>query len=145
MNTFSIRPATPADFEKAIALLQSVQLPVTDIDTGLSNFLVAETDDAITGVIGLELLGDNALLRSMAVNTAYRNGGQAAALVLQLEALALRSRAHTIYLLTETARDYFLRKGYEVIDRSQAPPSIQSSSEFSHVCPASAVLMGKYL
>jgi amino-acid N-acetyltransferase len=48
-----------------------------------------------------------------------------------------------IFLLTETAEDYFLKKGYEFLPREQAPESIRQSSEFRHACPASAILMQK--
>jgi len=48
-----------------------------------------------------------------------------------------------IYLLTETAQGYFEKKGYAVINRGGVPLAVQQSSEFSHVCPVSAVVMRK--
>jgi arsenate reductase (thioredoxin) len=48
-------------------------------------------------------------------------------------------------LLTETAEIFFARKGYHTVDRKDAPAEIQASSEFSHLCPSSAVLMKKTL
>jgi amino-acid N-acetyltransferase len=50
-----------------------------------------------------------------------------------------------LYLLTETASEYFEAKGYERISREDAPAALSASSEFSHVCPVSAIVMKKPL
>ena len=50
-----------------------------------------------------------------------------------------------MYMFTETAPQYFERKGYEKISRDSVPKSIHASSEFSSVCPVSAIVMKKSL
>jgi amino-acid N-acetyltransferase len=50
-----------------------------------------------------------------------------------------------LYLLTTTADDYFSRFGFERIERHQVPLSVQSSIEFTSVCPSSATVMRKLL
>jgi amino-acid N-acetyltransferase len=51
----------------------------------------------------------------------------------------------SIYLLTTTAEVFFKRLGYERIERSRAPPSIERTREFASLCPASSAFMIKQL
>lgn len=131
--------------EAIISLLQSAGLPVEDIPTDLQHFFTATENGLVIGVIGLETYERNGLLRSLVVKPEYRNMKIAAALVSEIEKLAKTLGLLDIYLLTETAQDYFLAKGFETIARNEAPESLKRSTEFSHVCPASAVLMKKRL
>jgi amino-acid N-acetyltransferase len=77
------------------------------------------------------------------VKPAFRNQNIAGKLIAQIETLAGSKDLKTIFLLTETAPEYFARKGYEKITRNDVPAEIQQSSEFSHVCPQSAIVMKK--
>jgi len=126
-----------------IALLTVEKLPVADLPDPLKNFAVSKKGDEITGVIGLEIYGDYALLRSLAVNNNFRNQGIANELLQYIEKLAAAKKLKAIYLLTETAPCYFTRKGYQTITRADVPAEVQQSSEFSHVCPHSAIVMLK--
>ena len=129
--------------ESIIALLSAEKLPIADLPGQLENFAVTKQGEEITGVIGLEIYGDYGLLRSLAVNNNFRNQGIANDLLLHIEQLAAAKSLKTIYLLTETAPGYFTRKGYQKINRENVPLPVQQSSEFSHVCPQSAIVMLK--
>jgi amino-acid N-acetyltransferase len=48
-----------------------------------------------------------------------------------------------VYLLTNTAANFFAWLGYQVMKRTDAPLPIQSTAQFSSLCPDSAVLMFK--
>lgn len=128
-----------------IALLLAEKLPVADLPDPLKNFAVSKKGDDVTGVIGLEIYGDYALLRSLAVNNNFRNQGIANKLLQHIEELAAVKKLKAIYLLTETAPEYFTRKGYYKITRDDVPSEVQQSPEFSHVCPQSAIVMQKFL
>jgi len=69
--TLTIRPATPADLNAAVELLQEAGLPVEDLSAERLA-LTAEIDEIIQGVIGVELFGKTALLRSLAVAASAR-------------------------------------------------------------------------
>jgi len=131
--------------EGIIALLSSEKLPTSDLPVSLENFLATIENDELVGVIGLERYGDYGLLRSLAVRSDYRNQNVAGKLVDEIEKLAESESLKAIFLLTETAPDYFSRKGYKIIARSEMPAEVQQSSEFSHVCPQSAIAMKKDL
>ncbi|WPU95360.1 arsenic resistance N-acetyltransferase ArsN2 [Mucilaginibacter sabulilitoris] len=138
----------PADNyrENIVQMLNSAKLPAGDLPESLANFLVALNDDGIVmGTAGLEVYGDDALLRSLVVLPKHRGKGVANHLITEIENLARHHKVNTIYLLTETAQRYFSRKAYHEINREAASKQVQASSEFSHVCPVSAVVMKKQL
>jgi amino-acid N-acetyltransferase len=127
------------------ALLIAEKLPVDDLPADLDNFIVAIEDDEVIGVAGLEIYGSCGLLRSLAVNPDRRGKGVASKLLLHIEELAVLTALKEVYLLTETASDYFNRKDYDKITRGDVPIEVQRSSEFSHVCPQSAIVMKKII
>jgi len=85
------------------------------------------------------------LLRSLAVASDTRSEGLGTALLTQLEEHARSIGITQLYLLTETAEQYFLNKGFNRISRETASENIKTTKEFSDLCPASAVLMTKLL
>ena len=95
----------------------------------------------VVGVAGLEIHGDDGLLRSVAVDEDYRGQGLGASLIEEALARAGRLKLATVYLLTNDARDYFARHGFSDCPREEAPPAIRGSWEFSTGCPTSAAFM----
>ena len=135
--------ATNANRHAIEVLLVSQKLPVEDLPASLENFWVVKDQSEIVGVAGLELHLPFGLLRSLAVTPGYRNLGIGDTLVRAVEEQAAKLDLKGIFLLTETAKRYFEKRGYIVIEREQTPGIIKQSSEFSHVCPVSAVVMQK--
>jgi amino-acid N-acetyltransferase len=131
--------------QSIVALLQSEKLPADDLPGALDSFFVALDNNHVVGAIGLEKYNNCGLLRSLVVNKDYRNEKIAGKLVGQLEEKAKTLGIDCIYLLTETAPDYFAKKGYERISRDEVPAPLKESSEFSHVCPQTAIVMQKYI
>jgi amino-acid N-acetyltransferase len=130
----------------AVALLQEQELPVWDItDEHLEHFFFVGADGSPTGLVGLEIYGADALLRSLVVAANARNKGLGSALVEHAEQYAGSKSVRSIYLLTTTAEAFFKRLGYARIDRSQAPFSIERTREFASLCPASSAFMVKSL
>ena len=129
-----------------VALLEAEGLPASDLtDAHVEHFFFTGTDGAPSALVGLEIYGEAALLRSLVVSAAARTQGLGSALVRHAEKYAAAHRVHSLYLLTTTAEAYFKHRGYRRIDRSEAPSSIQSTSEFSSLCPSSSVFMIKRL
>ncbi len=141
-----IRRATPDALDAIKQLLSHLDLPHSDLTPAhLEHFFVCREDDDIAGVVGLELYGTTALLRSLAVRPQYRNRGIGARLTETIEQYGRRSGAREMYLLTTTAADYFGRRDYEVIERDELPTEIQETEEATRLCPSSAVCMCKNL
>jgi amino-acid N-acetyltransferase len=130
----------------ATALLQSQGLPVSDItDEHLEHFFFVGSDGSPIGLVGLELHGTDALLRSLVVGENSRSNGLGSALVEHAEQYAATKGVRSIYLMTTTAELFFKRLGYQRIDRSEGAPSIKETSEFASLCPASSAFMIKQL
>jgi amino-acid N-acetyltransferase len=128
-----------------IGLLVSEKLPVVDLPAMLDNFVVMKDGKDVIGVAGLEIYGDYGLLRSLAVHPIYRGNGLAKQLLTKIESMAAAKALSAIYLLTETAPEYFSRNGYHQTNRTDVPALVQQSSEFSYACPKSAIVMKKTL
>lgn len=139
-----ITPAAPYR-DQVIALLALEGLPFSDLPKRLDNFFVMLTRDGVIAVAGLEVYGRNGLMRSVVVNSDYRNQGIATQMVEKIIEAAINKELAKLFLLTETAREYFLNKGFEIIGRELVPPPVMRSSEFSTVCPVTATVMLKTL
>lgn len=126
-------------------LLVECGLPASDLDARhFEDFLGCGRSD-LRGVVGLEVFGCVALLRSLGVAEEARGAGCGRALVEGIEAHARQRGVSDLYLLTTTAEAFFVRLGYTRMERDQAPGPITRTKEFSDLCPGSAVLMMKRL
>src|SRR3954462_11797152 len=137
--TFSFGDAK--DIEQVTRLLTECGLPAEDAAEHIQHFVVARSGDRMAGTIGLQPAGRMALLRSLAVADEYRGKGLATSLYDRIVAYADRQRIETLYLLTQSARDFFARRGFSIADRSSVPKQIAATREFSTLCPDSAALM----
>ena len=133
-----------SELEKIMSLLTECGLPVTDIlqpDPPL--FFGFRSESCLVAVVGLELFGAVALLRSLAVAPAHRGRGLAHQLVAYAENIAVSRGVDSLFLLTTTASDFFGKLGFVPASRSTAPPAIQATSQFSGLCPASSEFLRK--
>jgi len=127
-------------------LLIESSLPISDITAQhLQHFFGCGSGPELEGVVGLELFGEVALLRSLAVASSRRSAGLGSRLAAHAECHARDQGVQSLYLLTTTAEQFFLRRGYARIPRDEAPTAIRSTKEFSGICPTSSAFMVKYL
>ena len=140
-----IRPATAGDLGPVSELLSAAGLVAIDETAQFGpQYAVAEDENgAVVGVAGYERYGDTILLRSVTVAETARSAGIGARLTEDRLEHACGGGCTKAFLLTDTARGYWERHGFEAIERSAAPDSIQSSSEWRHACPASATAMAR--
>lgn len=139
-----LRPAAPDDLPSVLSLLGEARLPTQGVEPrALPDFIVAERDGKLVGVVGLEIYRDSALLRSAAVDPRWRGTGVGRALVERALDLAREHGIQDVYLLTTTAEHYFPRFGFCCVNRESVPEAVRDSVEFREACPASAVVMRK--
>ena len=140
-----IQYAQPDQLTALAQLLTQNHLLANDLPDGLPNFWLAFDDDKLIGSVGIEGFGNVGLLRSVCVDADYRNQ----AIARQLYNIALqetrRQGVQDLYLLTTTADRYFDRLGFVRVPRTSVPESIQKTSQFSSLCPSSAVVMKQSL
>jgi len=137
----AIRGATPNDLAAIERLLVASHLPIAGVADALCGFLVAEHDDTIVGVVGVEECCEYGLLRSTAVDSAWRSRGLGRQLVERAIAEAEARGVKALYLLTTTAEQYFPSFGFTTITRDQVPAPVRETSEFKELCPASSTVM----
>ena len=136
-----LRPARPGDLDAIARLLTASSLPLDGVAESLAAFVVAEADGRLVGVAGLEICRDNALIRSLAVDPAWRSHGIGRALVTRVIFDAEARGIRGLYLLTTTAERYFPSFGFRAIARDAVPDDVRATAEFQDACPASATVM----
>ena len=139
-----IKPVS--ELTEIVSLLSECDLPVSDISLSRPlQFFGIRSDSSLAAVIGLELFGSAALLRSLAVTPACRGRGLARKLVAYTEHFAASHGVEFLFLLTTTAPLFFSRRGFVATSRATAPPAIQATSQFSGLCPESSAFLYKSL
>jgi amino-acid N-acetyltransferase len=140
-----LRTANDADLAAIRVLLEEAGLPTSDLEATKPNFTLLREHGAIVAAGALQRFGSLALLRSVVVAPDRRGAGLGVIIVHELEKVASAVRVRQLFLLTQTAREFFAHQGYRVIERNEAPQDVQGSEEFRSLCPTSATCMTKVL
>jgi amino-acid N-acetyltransferase len=143
MNGVIVTAAQPADMDVVEALLEREHLPLAGLHDREQHMFVARAGNRIVGSASIELYGDAALLRSVAVDAQHRRTGIGGALTRAAVTFAQRRNVAAVFLLTTTAERFFPKFGFEIVDRADVPAAVQASAEFAHACPSSALVMRK--
>lgn len=115
---FTIRDATPDDYDAIIDLLNASDLVTSDILVPASRYWIAEdADGRCIGAIGVEFGASKsaALLRSAVVAPAYRGQGLGGTLTRTVFAACRASGHTTLYCFSTDAGDYWLKTGFVVV------------------------------
>ncbi len=136
-----IRLADNSDLPDILKLLAAYDLPAAGVEQHINNFFVATQDGKIVGTIGLEVYGHSGFLRSAAVHLNFQNKGIGTKLFNTLITYAKSLSLSDIFLLTNSAEEYFADKGFEMIKREEVATEVLNSEEFKDACPATAVCM----
>ena len=128
--------------KKLQQLLKANKLPSSDLKLEGSFFIGYHNAEGILiGSGGLEQYGNTGLLRSIAVDEKLRGLALGKEIVDNIIEKAKQLKIKDLYLLTETAHNYFLKKGFQDVPRDAVPDAIKQSTEFSQVCQVSATVM----
>lgn len=138
MPVGSIVKLRASDLAQLENLLIRNGLPAEDCAEGAQNFYGIFDRAILVAAGGLETADNDALLRSVVVHEQYRGRGLAASITDFLIGRAISEGRGAVYLLTETAEDYFLKLGFVRIDRAAVPRAISQTRQFTTLCPESA-------
>jgi len=141
MSGVNVEPASPHDLAAMEALLTANQLPTAGLRDSLGTALVARVGSRTIGSVALEIYPSGVLLRSVAVDSAWRGRGIGHQLTSAGLDLARSLGAKAAYLLTTTAGDFFPRFGFTRVEREDVPDDVTGSIEFRSACPSSALVM----
>jgi amino-acid N-acetyltransferase len=137
-STVKYRVCQKQDIPQVEALLRSSGLPTEDVTLHKIDFLLAVGNKEIIGCIGLEKYRDHGLLRSLAVKDLFRNQGVGSALYENFVIYCRQQGVWNLHLFTIDAHEFFQARGFTITNRSSAPESIQQTTEFTQLCPASS-------
>ena len=129
------------DLQKFKQALENAGLPHSDLNYTNQSLILFFNSSTFVGTGGLEAIDNVGLLRSISIAPAHRNKNFGKQIVREILKNAQSKNMSRIYLLTETARDYFKKLGFTEIEREEVAPEIKSTSEFMSVCPTSATCM----
>ena len=133
--------AVAGDLPEIRALLRACDLRDEDVWEAGQVFLIRRSGSELAGCIGLEVHGQDALLRSFAVAPACRGRGLGAALHDRAGEEAPAHGVRRLFILTSTARDRAARSGFEDFPREDLPASIRDGAQVGSLCPATAACM----
>ncbi len=145
-----IERASASDIPAIEALLAAAGLPLDGAAQAFGLGVVARSvapgsAASVVAAAAVERYGASGLLRSVVVAPEVRGTGLGREIVAAAERLARDEGMGELYLLTETAVDWFPRLGYEVVDRAVASAAVGASIEFTTVCRDTGVPMRRAL
>ena len=142
-RNLKIDRAQKSDYPAISVLLQSTALPPDGIEPHLENFLVVRHPEAVAGPeflvgsVGLEIYGKSALLRSLAVHPDFQGIGLGTRLFDGIIEVAKEKGITRLFLLTDTAENYFKKRGFIPVKRDKVPDDMKQSIEFATLCTSS--------
>jgi amino-acid N-acetyltransferase len=130
------------DLTQFEALLRLNHLPTEDCVEQAANFCAIYDGDELIAAGGLEPASVRfGLLRSIVVQDRHRGKGLARQMTMHLLQQAKTDGREAVFLLTETATDYFATVGFQSVARDAVPAEITLTRQFSSLCPESASCM----
>jgi UDP-N-acetylmuramate: L-alanyl-gamma-D-glutamyl-meso-diaminopimelate ligase len=127
-----ILPAKSEDMRRVREMLDKTGQRAKDAtDERAVDTLIVADEEGIVGCVMLELYDDAAVLRSLAVIAERRGRGLGWMLADRAVGRAREAGARRLYLLTESASDFFAEKfGFRSVDRSTLDPAVANSPTF---------------
>jgi len=146
-SNFIIDKATKSDYKAITNLLLKTNLPLEGIESHLENFLIVrnvtagDSQGTLIACAGLEIYGNSTLLRSVAVHPDFQGKGYGSQLVDEMIELARKKHITRLFLLTDTAEEYFKKRGFVTVSRDKIPSDMKNSVEFTFLCASSPTMM----
>ena len=128
----AVVPARRADMAGVRGLLEEVHLADPQAtDENFGHYFYLRNERGVDGVVAIDVVGEDAILHSLAVRAESRGTGFGWLLADVVVQWARYRGCRRIYLLTETASDFFGAKlGFRVVDRSTVSPAVADTASF---------------
>jgi N-acetylglutamate synthase-like GNAT family acetyltransferase len=138
-------PLAEWEREGLSAVLAKAGLAAGDVAQAGALFWRFESEDGPVGFGGLEIHGEQALLRAVVTLPPLRKRGIGRGIVTALEREALALGARAIWLLTSDAAGFALKLGYGRRERTEIPPALRATPLFASPSTTDDQVMMKQL
>jgi N-acetylglutamate synthase-like GNAT family acetyltransferase/protein-tyrosine-phosphatase len=142
-TTISIGPASGGEFDGIKRLLIGSLLPSRDVGGANQRFIAARENGRLIGCAGLQVAGQDGLVRSVAVHWTRRNAGLGSRLHERLLYEATLAGVRTLYVVTTTAEEFFAGHGFRKVAAGAVPAELQASEEFTAFVPGGSTVMSR--
>lgn len=139
----AVLPARAEDANAIAEILAASRLQ-THTPPDLAHTFISVDGPRAVGTVSLDWDGQHAVLRSLAVAPSHRRQGRARALCAAALAHAHALGAGEVYVMTETAADFFSLLGFRALPPAQVPARVRASPGSSH-CGACAACLHRPL
>jgi UDP-N-acetylmuramate: L-alanyl-gamma-D-glutamyl-meso-diaminopimelate ligase len=138
----AVVPASTDDLPGVRELLTQVDLSYPDVDEHLSELLVLrDATRRVIGCVAMEMYDDAGLMRALATANDRRGHGFGWMLADAALGRARRRGARRVYLVTESASDFFAEKfRFQAVSRDLVDAAVLESTQF-YSSPAKATTM----
>ncbi len=136
-----VRRAADDELERVASLLEANGLPRLPHFQPLANVLVALRDEAVIGVIVLQVSGLRGLVWRDAVDASEGDGEIRASLFQTLLARAHELSLKELYVVAEADASGFREEGFTPISDDDVPRPIRSTRELAHLRTETSVVM----
>jgi len=126
------------DWNAIAQLLRVNQLPTDGLTTDVDHLYVLDVGGTVAGAIGFETYAQDALLRSLVVDSKIRGAGHGRSLLRLALHEAQKAGVRSVYGLTTTIPDLLAKVGFKEIQKEDIPSSVHKSWELRGGCPDSA-------
>ena len=139
----AMKPARLGDMNEVRQLLTRAGLTEEPArDEQFPSFYMLTNEQGTVGSVALDVMGDDAVLRALAVDPECRGAGYGWMLADLAVSQARWRGVRRIYLLTESASDFFAAKfGFRTVDRSTLSKRVAASETFTAAKGAGLVAM----
>ena len=144
-QSFQIDEAILEDLNSLQLLLRRSELVYEEIENHLGNFFVIKVENKVVGCAGIEQYEDVGLLRSVVIDVEFQGRGLGRKIVGKMIDYALTKGIVNLYLLTNSAEDFFKKFDFKIIPRSDVDSRIQQTYEYTTGCEETASVMVKRL
>jgi amino-acid N-acetyltransferase len=108
---------------------QEIVIPRTEenLRENQKEYRILKMDGKIIGCGAIKLFPEtrSAYIHSLVVHPSYQKRGIGSAILLGLEREAFRKGARTVFLSTTQTMDWFVSKGYELVEKGSVPAEIK--------------------
>jgi UDP-N-acetylmuramate: L-alanyl-gamma-D-glutamyl-meso-diaminopimelate ligase len=139
----AVVPARTEDLPSVRALLDATELGYAELDEHVDDLLVVrDSSRAVVGCVSMELYDEAGLLRALASGRERRGEGLGWMLADAALARARSRGCRRVYLITESASDFFAEKfGFRPVQLSMVDAAVAESTQFRSATPNATAMV----